>query len=750
MGDAAKSPRSPRFVSLQWRVVLPLFAVVLVVAMCGAYLLAHHLGSEMQIPQEQVLLNSSRAVSERAAALYDRQRQEAQRVAFTAGVAEALRSRQPETLQRLLDGPLRLVGLDSLIITDRQGTEVLGMLRVESRDASDYAVSSGTDLSREPVIRDVLDGGYVGATGLMRTAQNLLLYTAVPISDSGEVVGVALVGQRLETALNALNNSAVIDVAVYSPDGALARTTLPLTDAALDGLAIPPEVFDRALTAAGTAQPFVIGGQPYQGVYFPFQFGPNILGVMAVIAPDSLPTLAEMGRQLAGLVMALLAGAAVIAVFAGINITVISRANRITRVARELASGQSFARTGMKATDEIGAIGQALDRYADYTQERQDALRASLRRQRRETEYLTAVLESMPDGVVVQDNDGRVLMMNEPAKKMLGSYRVSRSAGLNDLTAAVTDGLGPALAPGLYMLGDPRRVELEDKLLSAQAAAVLDLSDQRVGTVIILRDITSQVRLERAHDALLRRATQEVQKPLADAARAEAKRQPQAALPRELARHAVSLQKLIAEMRALSGGDAPDSPQRQRPLLLDTLVWTVANEWRQIAQAANLTLDVNIEQKGLHILGDERRLRWAIGNLVDNAIKYTPPGGKVLLDIRGEANGHALLRVRDNGVGIAPDDLPHVFTRFYRGSPATAAGRAIRVPGMGQGLTIARQIVEAHGGRIEIRSKQGQGTAVFIALPLTAPVSLKLPLLQTDDLEGETVQLQDRDRRQIE
>jgi signal transduction histidine kinase len=81
-------------------------------------------------------------------------------------------------------------------------------------------------------------------------------------------------------------------------------------------------------------------------------------------------------------------------------------------------------------------------------------------------------------------------------------------------------------------------------------------------------------------------------------------------------------------------------------------------------------------------------------------------------------------------VGIAADELPHIFTRFFRGSPVSLTGRALRVPGTGQGLTIGRQIIEAHGGRIYVRSSVGVGTAVYFTLPLTASVSLELPTTQ--------------------
>src|SRR5690606_37739342 len=124
------------------------------------------------------------------------------------------------------------------------------------------------------------------------------------------------------------------------------------------------------------------------------------------------------------------------------------------------------ARTNMQPTDEIGRMGQALDQYANYAQEKQDELRVSLRRQRRENERLTAVLEALSDGVIVQDLDGRVLVMNEKARLLLGSSRVLRSnPDLQELTAFVTDRLGPALAPGIYALGDVQRIRLDNRVL---------------------------------------------------------------------------------------------------------------------------------------------------------------------------------------------------------------------------------------------------------------------------------------------
>ena len=735
-----------RFVSLRWRFLLPIFAVVLVAAMGAAYYLGSRLTGSMEIPQLNILLESSRAISERASALYNRDRAEAERIAFTGGVPDMIVNGQARKLQLLLESSARLAELDSVIVTDAAGHEVLGMLRAESEsqdNPQDYTVSTDTDLSGEAIFRTATEAGFAGATALLRTPNGLMLYTAVPVNDGKKLVGVALVGRRFDAVIEELQGSGVADIAVYGDDAHLLQTTLKLSGSAA-ALDIAPELFSQSLTTAPTQVPVQgvhVGQTTYQAAYFPFQFGPNTLGVIAAFAPDNIPFITEMGRQLTSLVMASLAGVLVIAVFFALNLMVIRRINRVTNTAELLTAGNSFMRTSMKPTDEIGAMGKALDQYANYVQERQDSLRVSLRRQRREVEHLMAVLESLPDGIIVQDLDGRVMVMNEQAKKLLGSQRVFRSAGLHELTAGITEPLGPSVSPGLYSLGDPQQVELEGKMLSAQVAAVIDLANIRVGTVIVLRDITADVRRERAYQTVLTRVEQEVQKPLVETVRSEMAQQPVSVLARELSRHAVALQKLVVEMREMNLPDTPAIREGQRPLHVETLLWTCANEWRQVAAAANLTLEVVIEKKGLYILGDERRLRWAIGNILDNAIKYTLPGGKLTLEIKGEGDGRANLRVRDSGVGIAPDELPQVFTRFYRGTPTAENGRIVLVPGTGQGLSLAKQIIEAHGGMIQIKSKPGVGTAVYFTLPLTSPVTMELPHLQLD-MDGETIRLQ--------
>jgi signal transduction histidine kinase len=111
------------------------------------------------------------------------------------------------------------------------------------------------------------------------------------------------------------------------------------------------------------------------------------------------------------------------------------------------------------------------------------------------------------------------------------------------------------------------------------------------------------------------------------------------------------------------------------------------------------------------VLGDEDRLRQLLLNLVDNAIKYTPAGGMVTLGL-SRRDGWAQIAVSDTGMGIAAEDLPHIFERFYRADRSRG-----RSGGSGLGLPIAGWIAQAHGGRIEVTSQMGQGSVFTVWLP---------------------------------
>ena len=133
---------------------------------------------------------------------------------------------------------------------------------------------------------------------------------------------------------------------------------------------------------------------------------------------------------------------------------------------------------------------------------------------------------------------------------------------------------------------------------------------------------------------------------------------------------------------------------------------------RPRAAEKNQKLDVEISAGAGHVFGDARRLRESVEHVLQNAIAYTEAKGRIALVADGDKK-QALIRITDNGPGIAEDDLPRVFDRFDRVAEAGVRGEAA----LGLGLPLTRQFIEAHGGSVAIDSKPGKGTAVSLVIP---------------------------------
>nr|WP_217509293.1 ATP-binding protein [Pseudarthrobacter sp. C4D7] len=183
-------------------------------------------------------------------------------------------------------------------------------------------------------------------------------------------------------------------------------------------------------------------------------------------------------------------------------------------------------------------------------------------------------------------------------------------------------------------------------------------------------------------------------------------------------RNTERLRTLIEDMLSVSRGGLDTADMQLAPVRLGRTLDLVAAALRPLATLQNVTIDVESVPEDPEILADEVQLQQVFTNLVSNAIKFTPSGGRIevgsVSHAAADGSKWATVRIADTGIGISDEEINHVFTRFYRASNAMNGA----IPGTGLGLAISKDIVDRHGGRIDVASTLGTGTTVTVSLPL--------------------------------
>lgn len=193
---------------------------------------------------------------------------------------------------------------------------------------------------------------------------------------------------------------------------------------------------------------------------------------------------------------------------------------------------------------------------------------------------------------------------------------------------------------------------------------------------------------------------------------AEGKLQGEAHIFTVLHKEASHLSRLVDDLRLISLADAGELPLSRQSLSPRQLLEGAANSFRSAAEQRGITLRVESPENLPPVSVDPERMAQVLGNLLSNALRYTPSAGTITLSA-GQEGEHVVLAVSDSGAGIPEEDLPHIFNRFYRGDKARPSNGE-----SGLGLTIAKSLVEAHGGQIDVTSQVGRGTTFFIRLPI--------------------------------
>jgi signal transduction histidine kinase len=345
-----------------------------------------------------------------------------------------------------------------------------------------------------------------------------------------------------------------------------------------------------------------------------------------------------------------------------------------------------------------------------------------------ELRRLQGVLAALDDGIVMQDNEGRVVLINTAARELLGSIKTFWQSELGMLFASYR--AVAATEAGISPLSEPTRVQVNNRIIGARLGAVADEDGVRLGTIIVLRDITKDALSERLKDRFVTAITHELRTPMTVIkgisevliAQAENGTNSSSKLLQTLSRNVDVLDRMIVELLDISELNDENFTVERAPINLEELIWNVVRGMRHDVTRAGLDVTVMIRDTGaLRIAGDDRRLRWAMGHLLQNATRYTESGGHIVvtafIGTDRRSSRYGMVQVADTGVGIGERDLPHIFERFYRGEARTPSGKLIDPRGLGQGLFIAQKITEAHGGYVSVSSQPGQGSVFTMALP---------------------------------
>ncbi|MDN5292821.1 MAG: two-component system, OmpR family, phosphate regulon sensor histidine kinase PhoR [Eubacteriales bacterium] len=391
---------------------------------------------------------------------------------------------------------------------------------------------------------------------------------------------------------------------------------------------------------------------------------------------------------------------------------------RITEVAQRMAEGDLEQEIRISSRDEIGILAASLNNMARRLKENIDQITE-------ERNKLAAILSSMDEGVLAIDRQGNIILINPVVEKLFrvtaeeavgrNVIEVIRNYELERLIRkALEENIHQAVEMS-FLMPDPRifRVQL----------VPLRRGEEMAGFVVVLRDISELRRLEQMRSEFVANVSHELRTPLTSIRGFTETLLDGALEDPTVARHflqiihdeAERLTRLINDLLSLSALESRRREPNRKLLDWHRLVGEVVSMLAPLVQGKNLEVEVKVAEDLPPVPADRDMMGQMLINLLDNAIKYTPDGGKIKVAVWGEGD-NLVLQVADTGIGIPPESLPRIFERFYRADKA----RSRELGGTGLGLAIVKHIVEAHGGRIEVESRVNGGTSFTVYLPPVA------------------------------
>jgi len=334
---------------------------------------------------------------------------------------------------------------------------------------------------------------------------------------------------------------------------------------------------------------------------------------------------------------------------------------------------------------------------------------------------MQTIFSAMQDALLVVDSNRQVILTNQTFRKLFDAPEISLATPLWEV---VRDPTLDRLLTDAFRGDGPVRCELalDDSQIELHAVATKNEAGEITGALVLFHDITELKRIDQVRRDFVANVSHELRTPLSilrgyietllDSPKTSSEELTR--ILRVMERHSNRLELLVEDLLTLAQLESGNPDLQLGNVNLPSFFRDMIRDWEKKFTSKQLNIVVDVPSELSPICVDRTRLQEALYNLLDNAVKYSRERGEIRLSAR-QCDGETELIVSDQGIGIAKEDLPRIFERFYRADKARSPDK---VRGTGLGLAIVKHIAQLHGGRVEAESELGKGTTIRVLLPM--------------------------------
>ena len=403
--------------------------------------------------------------------------------------------------------------------------------------------------------------------------------------------------------------------------------------------------------------------------------------------------------------------------------TVTSSIEKMSAQVKTMASGNYGTVVGINTNDEIGDLAKVFNQISKRIKEEQDVTETERRK-------LATIIESMMDGIITTDTNGKVILINTSAGDMIDAPENEILIGkdaLKLLNISEYESIGEIIEAEDSLLVNASEDD-EGLLLRAEFSKILkeenedlsQVSTELEGYIIVLYDVTEQERQERERREFVSTVSHELRTPLTTMNSYIEALEEGVINDKELApqfidtihKETTRMIRMVNELMQLGKMDIKEEHYDKEFIDINKLIEQISDRFELTHPEKNFIK--YIPKTPIFVEGDQDKLTQVFDNIINNAIKYSPNGKNITIRVRQNYNHNRVsISIKDEGVGIPLVHIDKIFNRFYR----VDKSRQRTMGGTGLGLALAKNIVEAHRGRIWAQSREGYGSIIFVTLP---------------------------------